>query len=73
MLYSESEQYLCTCMYYISILILISVVDINECVEHALNDTLLCEENEICENFPGRYQCSCPLGTHKVEDGCIAG
>ena len=56
-------------MYYI----LISVVDINECVEHALNDTLLCEENEICENFPGRHQCSCPLGTHKVEDGCIAG
>ena len=49
------------------------IADINECVEHALSDTLLCKEDEICENLPGSYQCICPLGTHKVEDGCIAG
>ena len=37
--------------------------DIDECLEAALSNKLLCNDSEICQNTLGGYYCGCPPGT----------
>ena len=43
--------------------LLFSCVDINECVEAAMNNQQICNMTQSCENTLGSVQCICPGGT----------
>ena len=53
--------------------LLFSCVDINECVEAAMNNQQICDMTQSCENTLGSVQCICPGGTQlNMQGECVA-
>ena len=48
-------------------------VDIDECFQAFINGESVCPSNQICQNIPGGYRCSCPAGTQLQNSLCVVG
>lgn len=46
-------------------------IDVNECLDAAVDGFDLCDPSMLCVNNEGSYTCQCPGGTMAVDDGCI--
>ena len=47
--------------------------DINECVEAAMSNQLICNMTQSCEKTLGSFQCICPGGTQlNMQGECVA-
>ena len=46
-------------------------VDIDECREAALNNSVICTQNDtVCQNTPGNYECVCVPGYRMMNGVC---
>ena len=44
--------------------------DVDECVEAALAERMICQPSTYCVNNPGSFVCICPGDTQLIDEEC---
>ena len=67
------SRFYCDKIMLMKINITIMFIDIDECFQAFINEESICPGNQICQNIPSSFKCSCPGGSEVQGTACVAG